>query len=159
MCRGQCVKSIRKVSVFGAFLLLRSDLCSISPYSVRMRENTDQKSSKYGLFSRSGQLLSIIFPKEYTNIILLFYNPLRLLPILQETFYQLYKKRFSNYTRNVTFRLTITSINLDIYLDNFIQNKRYSFKCNQFNFCFKQDFRFFFQIGQPKLIFNICHGF
>ena len=94
------------------------------------------------------------FQKEYTNIILLFYNPLRLLPILQETFYQfykkrftnstrnvlpilqetfyqLYKKRFTNYTRNVvTFRLTITSINLDIYLDNFIQNKRYSFKCN-----------------------------
>ena len=41
------------------------------------------------------------FQKEYTNIILLFYNPLRLLPILQETFYQFYKKRFTNYTRNV----------------------------------------------------------
>ena len=64
------------------------------------------------------------YKKRFTNY------TRNVLPIIQETFYQLYKKRFSNYTRNVTFRLTITSINLDIYLDNFIQNKRYSFKYN-----------------------------
>ena len=29
---------------------------SISPYSVQMRENTDQKTSKYGQFSRSGNV-------------------------------------------------------------------------------------------------------
>ena len=30
---------------------------SISPYSVLMRENTDQKNSEYGHFSRSERLL------------------------------------------------------------------------------------------------------
>ena len=54
-----------KVSVFGNFLirifwfriLLHSpwigEIRSISPYSVRMRDNTDQKNSKYGHFSCS----------------------------------------------------------------------------------------------------------
>ena len=57
----------KKVSVFGVFLVrvfphsdgIRRDLRvqlqiqSISPYSERMRENTDQKNSKYGHFSHS----------------------------------------------------------------------------------------------------------
>ena len=47
-----------KVSIFGVFLVLifphlywMQILC-ISPYSVRMRESTDQKTSKYGHFPR-----------------------------------------------------------------------------------------------------------
>ena len=34
---------------------------SISPYSVRMRENTDLKNSEYGHFSRSGVLDGRLF--------------------------------------------------------------------------------------------------
>ena len=48
-----CVKSLRIQSYSGPYfptLVLR-----ISPYSVRMRENTDQKNSEYGLFSRSAE--------------------------------------------------------------------------------------------------------
>ena len=37
-----CEKSARIRSFYGSYLL------RISPYSVRMRENTDQKNSKYG---------------------------------------------------------------------------------------------------------------
>ena len=43
MCMGHCVKSVRIQSFSG-------------PYSVRMRENTDQKISEYGHFSRCGYL-------------------------------------------------------------------------------------------------------
>ena len=49
-----------KGSVFGVFWFVFSrirtecgEILPISPYSVRMRENTDQKNSKYGHFSRS----------------------------------------------------------------------------------------------------------
>ena len=45
-----------KVSVFGVFLVRifrHSRISSISPFSVPMRENTDQKNSEYGHFSRS----------------------------------------------------------------------------------------------------------
>ena len=43
------VKNVRIWSFSGSYFLL----FSISPYSVRMRENTDQKNSKYSYFSRS----------------------------------------------------------------------------------------------------------
>ena len=39
---------------------------SISPYSVGMRENTDQKNSKYGHFSRSVSLLG--FENNFNQI-------------------------------------------------------------------------------------------
>ena len=38
------MKSVRIRSIFGPYF----------PYSVRMRENSDQKNSEYGHFSRSG---------------------------------------------------------------------------------------------------------
>ena len=44
-----CVKSVPIQSEYG-------EICSISPYSFRMRENTDQKNSEYGHFSRSEYL-------------------------------------------------------------------------------------------------------
>ena len=50
--RWHCVKSVR---VWSFSISLR-----ISPYSVRMRENTDQKNSKYWHFSHSVVLFSII---------------------------------------------------------------------------------------------------
>ena len=40
-------------SVFFRIQTEYGELQSISPYSVRMRENTDQKNSEYGHFSRS----------------------------------------------------------------------------------------------------------
>ena len=48
------VKSVtlRKKCYFPAFGLNTEGL-NISPYSVRMRENTDQNNSEYGQFSRS----------------------------------------------------------------------------------------------------------
>ena len=43
-------------------------ILSISPYSVRMRENTDQKNSEYGHFSRSDK------PYFYKVIYILRFN-------------------------------------------------------------------------------------
>ena len=46
-----------KVSVFGVILVrIFPHLLRISPYSVRMWENTDQNNSKYGHFLRSERL-------------------------------------------------------------------------------------------------------
>ena len=53
-----------KVSIFGVILVrifthsdwIRREVLHISPYSVRMRENTDQDNSEYGHFSRSEML-------------------------------------------------------------------------------------------------------
>ena len=45
------------MSVFGVFLV------RISPYSVRMQKNTDQKNSECGHFLRSASLLIILFKK------------------------------------------------------------------------------------------------
>ena len=51
-----CMKSVRirsfLVHIFPHPDWIRGDT-SYSPYSVRMRENTDQKNSEYGHFSRS----------------------------------------------------------------------------------------------------------
>ena len=41
---------------------------SISPYSVRMGENTDQNNSEYGHFLHSGNLLKIAFFRNLVNI-------------------------------------------------------------------------------------------
>ena len=56
--------TVWKLSVFGVFLICifpHSDwiLLSISPYSVRMLEKTDQKNSEYEHFSHSG--IAVIF--------------------------------------------------------------------------------------------------
>ena len=40
-------------SVFSAIWTEYQEILPIYPYSVRMRENTDQKNSKYGHFLRS----------------------------------------------------------------------------------------------------------
>ena len=78
MNRVHCVKSVRIQSFSGPYFpvfglnterygvslqygeILRisqyGEILRISPYSVRMRENTDQKNSKYGHFSRNGNL-------------------------------------------------------------------------------------------------------
>ena len=50
-----CVKSVRNRSYSGP---------SISPYSIRMRENTDQNNSEYGHFLRSMILPAILFYLE-----------------------------------------------------------------------------------------------
>ena len=52
-----CVKSVRIPSYSTVFSHSRTeyeDIQSISPYSVRMREEMDQNNSKYGHFLRSG---------------------------------------------------------------------------------------------------------
>ena len=40
-------------SVFSRIRIEYGEIRSISPYSVRMRENTDQENSEYGHFLRS----------------------------------------------------------------------------------------------------------
>ena len=47
------VKSVRIWSFSGPYFPAIGLNTERSPYSVRMRENTDQKNSEYGLFSRS----------------------------------------------------------------------------------------------------------
>ena len=62
ICDGKPFGSLRKMwsylefsfSYFPAFGLITGDLLSKSPYSVQMRENTDQKNTEYGHFFRSG---------------------------------------------------------------------------------------------------------
>ena len=48
------------------FILMKYCTACISPYSVRMRENTDQKKAKYGHFSRSIGLFFMM--KNQTSI-------------------------------------------------------------------------------------------
>ena len=56
----QCLKRvrIRKIfwSVSSSIWIEYGEMRSISPYSVRMLENMDQKNFEYGHFSRSGVL-------------------------------------------------------------------------------------------------------
>ena len=46
-------------SVFSRIRTKYGEIRSIFPYSVRMRENTDQNNSKYGFFSRSASVLNM----------------------------------------------------------------------------------------------------
>ena len=48
-----CMKSVRIRSYFGRIFCIRTEyrkILSISPYTVQMRENTDQNNSEYGHF-------------------------------------------------------------------------------------------------------------
>ena len=58
--REKCPHSGFFWSVFSCLRTEYGEMRSISPYSVRIRENTDQKNSEYGHFSRSVSF-SIIF--------------------------------------------------------------------------------------------------
>ena len=49
----KCPYSVFFWTVFSAIRAEYREIRSISPYSIEMRENTDQKNSKYGYFSRS----------------------------------------------------------------------------------------------------------
>ena len=49
----QCVKSVCKHCVFSHIRTEYEEILGISPYSVRIWGNTDQKNSEYGLFLRS----------------------------------------------------------------------------------------------------------
>ena len=51
--RKQCPYSELFRSVFSRFRTEYGEIRSISPYSIRMRENTDRNNSKYKHFSRS----------------------------------------------------------------------------------------------------------
>ena len=53
-------------SVFSCIQTEYGEIRSICPYSVRMRENTDQKNSEYGYFSLSGcyELLEVFIPYQ-----------------------------------------------------------------------------------------------
>ena len=66
-----CVKSARPYSelFWSAFSRIRTEyreISSISPYSLRMRENADQHNSEYGHFSRSATITIITnYTAEY----------------------------------------------------------------------------------------------
>ena len=56
-----------KVFVFGVFWFVFSriwtkngEILRVSPYSIQMQENTDQKNSEYEEFSRKGKSLKIL---------------------------------------------------------------------------------------------------
>ena len=51
--RKKCPHSELFCSVFSRIRTEYGEIRSISPYSVRMRENTDQNNSEYGHFLRS----------------------------------------------------------------------------------------------------------
>ena len=51
-------------SVFSCIWTEYGEIRSISPYSVRMRENTDHKNSEYGHFSRSVSCSKTFRPNE-----------------------------------------------------------------------------------------------
>ena len=55
--RRKCPYSEFFWSVFSRIRTEYGEIRSVSPYSVQMRENTDQKNSKYGYFSRSDILV------------------------------------------------------------------------------------------------------
>ena len=58
------------VRIFPAFSLIRTkygEILCISPYSVRMRESTEQKKSKYGHFSRSD--IQELLKKRFSKLV------------------------------------------------------------------------------------------
>ena len=63
-----CVKSVQIQSYFwSVFSRIRTEygeILRISPYSVRMRENTDQNNSKYGYFLRN--LIQSFFINDFS---------------------------------------------------------------------------------------------
>ena len=55
--KDHCVKIVRIRSISGRYFpafRMNTDRYSICPYSVQIRENTDQKNSEYGHFLPSG---------------------------------------------------------------------------------------------------------
>ena len=54
--REKCLYSKFFWSAFSRIRTEYGDILRISPYSVQMQENTDQKNSKYGYFSRRGKI-------------------------------------------------------------------------------------------------------
>ena len=60
-------------STFSAICTEYGEIQSISPYSVRMRENKDQKNSEYGHFSRSASLERIAVVEPNNSYTLLFF--------------------------------------------------------------------------------------
>ena len=54
-------------SIFSRIRTEYGKVRSISPYSVRMRENKDQKNSEYGLFSRSAWVGVNVCTKDTRN--------------------------------------------------------------------------------------------
>ena len=65
--RKKCTYSDLFWSVFSSIRSKYGEIRSISPYSVRMRENTDQKNSEYGHFSRSEILNNMNERKQIFN--------------------------------------------------------------------------------------------
>ena len=66
-----CLFTARKVSVFGVFWSVFSsiwtgyrEIQSMHPYSVGMREYTDQKISEYGHFSSSGSWTKFVLEQK-----------------------------------------------------------------------------------------------
>ena len=53
----KCLYFVFIWSLFSRIWTEYGEMRSISPYSLRMRENTDQKISKYGYFSRSAEFI------------------------------------------------------------------------------------------------------
>ena len=60
-------------SVFPRIRAEHGELLRISPYLVRMRENTDQKISEYGYLLRSG-LFSFLNQKSYSGEVFYWQN-------------------------------------------------------------------------------------
>ena len=61
--REKCLYSEFFWSVFSRIWTECAEILRISPYSVQMHENTDQKNSEYGQFSRNVILLPKYIPK------------------------------------------------------------------------------------------------
>ena len=63
--REKCPYSEFLWSLFSSIRTEYGDILCISPYSVRMRENTDQKNSEYEHFSHSDGVLFIEVPQYF----------------------------------------------------------------------------------------------
>ena len=66
--RKKCPYSEFFWSVFSRIQTEYGEIRSISPYSVRVRENTDQKNSEYGHFSRSAYQRAVQNISQYLQI-------------------------------------------------------------------------------------------
>ena len=65
--REKCSYSEFFCSVFSGIWTEYQEIWSISPYSVRIRENTEQKNFAYGHFSRSGTWTNWTFKKIFNE--------------------------------------------------------------------------------------------
>ena len=109
-----CVKSVRILSFFwSTFSRIQTEygeILRISPYSVRMRENADQKNSEYGHFSCSVTVIKLLNFWHFLNTFFVIFFASGLALIHSLNICTLLIKNTRNTHRSITSQMTLYTI-------------------------------------------------